>query len=195
MPPLASPLRSRPSGGRATSSPTSASSLAAAPAEELARAARDLQDDGSRWGRRGKWRRPLHELLPHQIHHVDTFSRTHLLRLLLLAPTLCRTHLLRGGMVAGGGGIALLSSCNGGKARRASPGRRSFLGPRRAPATTTSHYVKTSNRPRSICSGPLTPVTCTHICNECCLASVTHKSTRTTPGLASTTPVTNVDFW
>jgi hypothetical protein len=54
------------------------------------------------------------------------------------------------------------------------------------------HYVKTSNRSRSICNGPLTPVTSTHICNGCCLAPVTYKRTRTTPGLASTTPVTNV---
>jgi hypothetical protein len=58
-----------------------------------------------------------------------------------------------------------------------------------------SHYVKTSNRSRSICNGSLTPVTCTHICNSCCLAPVTHKRGRPTPGLASTMPVTNVDFW
>jgi hypothetical protein len=57
------------------------------------------------------------------------------------------------------------------------------------------HYVKTSNRSCSICNGPLTPVTSTHICNGCCLAPVTYKRTRTTLGLASTTPVTNVDFW
>jgi hypothetical protein len=57
------------------------------------------------------------------------------------------------------------------------------------------HYVKTSNRSRSICNGPLTPVTSTHICNGCCLAPVTYKRARTTPGLASTMPVTNVDFW
>jgi hypothetical protein len=57
------------------------------------------------------------------------------------------------------------------------------------------HYVKTSNRSRNICNGPLTPVTSTHICNGCCLAPVTYKRARTTPGLASTTPVTNVDFW
>jgi hypothetical protein len=56
------------------------------------------------------------------------------------------------------------------------------------------HYVKTSNRSRSICNRPLTPITSTHICNGCCLAPVTYKRTRTTPGLASTTPVTNVDF-
>jgi hypothetical protein len=56
-------------------------------------------------------------------------------------------------------------------------------------------YEKTSNRSRSICNGPLTPVTSTHICNGCCLAPVTYKCTRTTRGLASTTPVTNVDFW
>jgi hypothetical protein len=57
------------------------------------------------------------------------------------------------------------------------------------------HYVKTSNRSHSICNGPLTPVTSTHICNSCCLAPVTYKRARTTPGLASTMPVTNVDFW
>jgi ribonuclease HI len=56
------------------------------------------------------------------------------------------------------------------------------------------HYVKTSNRSRNI-NGPLTPVTSTHICNGCCLAPVTSRRARTTPGLASTTPVTNVDFW
>jgi hypothetical protein len=57
------------------------------------------------------------------------------------------------------------------------------------------HYVKTSNRSRNICNGSLTPVTSTHICNGCCLAPVTYRRARTTPGLASTTPVTNVDFW
>jgi hypothetical protein len=57
------------------------------------------------------------------------------------------------------------------------------------------HCVKTSNRSRNICNRPLTPVTCTHICNGCCLVPVTYKRVRTTPGLASTTPVTNVDFW
>jgi hypothetical protein len=56
------------------------------------------------------------------------------------------------------------------------------------------HYVKTSNRSRNICNGPLTPVKSTHICNGCCLAPVTYKRARTTSGLAST-PVTNVDFW
>jgi hypothetical protein len=56
------------------------------------------------------------------------------------------------------------------------------------------HYVKTSNRSRSICNGPLTPVTSTHICNGCCLAPVTYKRAKTNPGLASTMPVTNVDF-
>jgi hypothetical protein len=34
----------------------------------------------------------------------------------------------------------------------------------------TNHYVKTSNRSRNICNGPLTPVTWTHICNRCYLA-------------------------
>jgi hypothetical protein len=58
-----------------------------------------------------------------------------------------------------------------------------------------THYVKTSNRSRNICNGPLTPVTSTHICNGCCLAPVTYKSAKMTRGLASTTPVTNVDFW
>jgi hypothetical protein len=57
------------------------------------------------------------------------------------------------------------------------------------------HYVKTSNRSCIICNGTLTPVTSTHICNGCCLAPVTYKRARTTPGLASTTLVTNVDFW
>jgi hypothetical protein len=61
--------------------------------------------------------------------------------------------------------------------------------------TTCSHYVKTSNRSRGIYNGPLTPVTSTHICNGCCLALVTYKHARTTPVLASTAPVTNVDFW
>jgi Tfp pilus assembly protein FimV len=60
---------------------------------------------------------------------------------------------------------------------------------------TRIHYVKTSNRSHNICNGSLTPVTSTHICNSCCLAPVTYKRARTTPGLASTTPVTNVDFW
>jgi hypothetical protein len=58
-----------------------------------------------------------------------------------------------------------------------------------------NHYVKTSNMSRSICNGPLTPVTSTHICNGCRLAHVTYKRARTTPRLACTTPVTNVDFW
>jgi hypothetical protein len=44
------------------------------------------------------------------------------------------------------------------------------------------HYVKTSNRSRNICNGPLTPVTSTHICIGCCLAPVTYKRARTTPG-------------
>jgi hypothetical protein len=55
--------------------------------------------------------------------------------------------------------------------------------------------VKTSNRSCCICNEPLTPVTSTHICNGCCLVPVTYKSARTTPGLTSTMPVTNVDFW
>jgi hypothetical protein len=59
----------------------------------------------------------------------------------------------------------------------------------------TGHYVKTTNRSRNICNGPLMPVTSTHICNGCYLAPVTYKRARTTPGLASTTPITNVDFW
>jgi hypothetical protein len=58
-----------------------------------------------------------------------------------------------------------------------------------------SHYVKTSNRSRRISNGSLTPVTSTHICNGCCLVPATYKRAKTTPGLASTTPVTNVDFW
>jgi hypothetical protein len=55
--------------------------------------------------------------------------------------------------------------------------------------------VKSSNRSCSICNGPLTPLTSTHICNGCYLALVTDKRARTTLGLASTTPVTNGDFW
>jgi hypothetical protein len=51
------------------------------------------------------------------------------------------------------------------------------------------HYVKTSNSSRNICNGPLTPVTSTHIWNSCCVAPVTYKRARTTPGLASTRPV------
>jgi hypothetical protein len=57
------------------------------------------------------------------------------------------------------------------------------------------HYVKTSNRSRSICNGTITPVTYTHISNGCYLAPVTDKHGGRTPGLASATPVTNVDFW
>jgi hypothetical protein len=57
------------------------------------------------------------------------------------------------------------------------------------------HYVKTSNRSRNICNGPLTPITCTHICNGYYLVLVTDMRGRPTPGLASATPVTNVDFW
>jgi hypothetical protein len=55
------------------------------------------------------------------------------------------------------------------------------------------HYVKISNRSHSICNGPLTPITSTHIYNGCCLAPITYKRARKTPGLASTTLVT--DFW
>jgi hypothetical protein len=58
-----------------------------------------------------------------------------------------------------------------------------------------THYVKTLNRSRNICNGSLTPVTCTHICNGCYLVPVTDKRGRLTPGQASATPVTNVDFW
>jgi hypothetical protein len=60
---------------------------------------------------------------------------------------------------------------------------------------TYDHYVKTSNRSCSICNGTLTLLTSTHICNGCCLTPVTYKRARMTPGLASTTPVTKVDFW
>jgi hypothetical protein len=63
------------------------------------------------------------------------------------------------------------------------------------PPRSCGHYVKTSNRSHNICNGPLTPVTSTHICNGCCLTPDTYKNARTTPGLVSTTPVTNVDFW
>jgi hypothetical protein len=45
------------------------------------------------------------------------------------------------------------------------------------------HYVKTSNRSRNICNGPLTPVTSTHIYNGCYLVPVTYKRARTTPGV------------
>jgi hypothetical protein len=38
--------------------------------------------------------------------------------------------------------------------------------------------VKTSNKSRNICNESLTPVTCTHICNSCCLAPVTNNTTR-----------------
>jgi hypothetical protein len=62
-------------------------------------------------------------------------------------------------------------------------------------AITNIHYVKTSNRSRSVCNGPLTTIACTHICNNCYLAPVTDKRGRSTPGLASATPVTNVYFW
>jgi hypothetical protein len=62
-------------------------------------------------------------------------------------------------------------------------------------ATRELHYVKTSNRSHNICNGPLTPVTCTLICNDCYFAPVTDKCGRSTLGLASETPVTNVDFW
>jgi hypothetical protein len=61
--------------------------------------------------------------------------------------------------------------------------------------TITYHYLKTSNRSRNIVTGPYSHVTSTHIRNGCWLAPVTYKRVRTTPGLASTTPVTNVDFW
>jgi hypothetical protein len=61
--------------------------------------------------------------------------------------------------------------------------------------SSPKHYVKTSNRSRNICNRPLTPVTCTHICNGCYLVPVKDKRDRSTPGLASATPVTNVDFW
>jgi hypothetical protein len=64
-----------------------------------------------------------------------------------------------------------------------------------SPPPPLDHYVKTSNRSRSICNGPLTPITYTHICNVCCLAPVTYKRARMTAGLASTMPVTNVYFW
>jgi hypothetical protein len=45
-----------------------------------------------------------------------------------------------------------------------------------------SHYVKTSNRLRNICNGPLTHDTCTHICNDCYLTFVTDKRGRPTQG-------------
>jgi hypothetical protein len=57
------------------------------------------------------------------------------------------------------------------------------------------HYVKTSNRSRNICNGPLIPVTCTHICNCCYFAPVTDKRGRPSQELVSATPVTDVDFW
>jgi hypothetical protein len=61
--------------------------------------------------------------------------------------------------------------------------------------TSCEHYVITSNRSRIISNWPLTPVQCTHICNGCYLAPVIDKHDRPTSGLASATPVTNVDFW
>jgi hypothetical protein len=64
-----------------------------------------------------------------------------------------------------------------------------------AASSAYRHYVKTSNRSHVICNGTLTPVTSTHVCNGCCFTPVTYKRARTTPGLASTMPVTNVDFW
>jgi hypothetical protein len=71
----------------------------------------------------------------------------------------------------------------------------SFLSISRLGNLGLDHYVKTSNRSHNICNEPLTPVTCTHICNGCYLVPVTDKRGRPTPGLASATPVTNVDFW
>jgi hypothetical protein len=59
----------------------------------------------------------------------------------------------------------------------------------------SQHYMKASDRSRSNCNGPLSPVTCTQICNGCYLTPVTDKRGRSTPGLASATPITNVDFW
>jgi hypothetical protein len=56
------------------------------------------------------------------------------------------------------------------------------------------HYVKPEIGSRSTCNGSLTPVTCTHICNGCYLAPVTHKRGRTAPGFATTTHVTNEDY-
>jgi hypothetical protein len=73
--------------------------------------------------------------------------------------------------------------------------RKGTPSPSPSPSSSSSHYVKTSNRSRNICNGPLTPVISTHICNGCCLVPVTYKRTRTALGLASTTLVTNVDFW
>jgi hypothetical protein len=57
------------------------------------------------------------------------------------------------------------------------------------------HHVKTSNRSRSICNGPLWPVTRRNFCNGCCLAPVTHKRGRLDLELATTTPVTDEVFW
>jgi hypothetical protein len=60
---------------------------------------------------------------------------------------------------------------------------------------TKLHHVKTSNRSRNICNGPLWPVTSQNICNGCCLAPVTHKCGRLDPELVTTTPVTDENFW
>jgi hypothetical protein len=63
-----------------------------------------------------------------------------------------------------------------------------------SPTHGKSHYVKISNRSHNICNGPLTSVTYIRICNGCYLVPVTDKRGRPTPGLASATPVNNVDF-
>jgi hypothetical protein len=65
------------------------------------------------------------------------------------------------------------------------------------PAVVGAHPrpLRDSDGSCGICNGPLTPITCTHICNSCYLTSVTDKRCRPTPGLAFAMPVTNVDFW
>jgi hypothetical protein len=45
--------------------------------------------------------------------------------------------------------------------------RDDYKGKNKSERRPMSHYVKTSNRSRNICNGPLTPITCTHICNDC----------------------------
>jgi hypothetical protein len=74
--------------------------------------------------------------------------------------------------------------------------QRSFIGTQNYVLVyCTEHHVKTSNRSRSICNGPLWPVTSRNICNGCCLAPVTHKRGRLDPELATTTLVTDEAFW
>jgi hypothetical protein len=54
---------------------------------------------------------------------------------------------------------------------------------------------KSISESRNICNGPLWPVTSRNIRNGSCLAPVTHKRGKLDPELATTTPVTDEDFW